>query len=332
MQNEDEIINIIQRPANKKRPGRPKKKIIATPVTVHGIVGKPQFADDVLELTYSNPTMFKKLLQLFKAFDVSEVEMVFDAVGVKIITKDHYNKSTIYTIVDGRCMDLYYCKEPIKICVKRDNLECVLGTINKNHHLISFILKEDYRRTMYIIIKDNEYNNDNSYEVDVVFKPEDSITEPQNNEENYPIKFDISSKHFKTTINNIRKLSETFSIQKCGNEPLQFTFDKAQKVNWTGIYNDASKINLQSSIADDDIFIVSVCIDHIKPFSNSNIGEEIRISADKKEKMCFMTGLDRKDVGWTTIVKIFTEIKSYKNSSAEMEFADDNSSYIHLNE
>jgi hypothetical protein len=326
MQNEQDVIEAIDAAADvpaetqavadlagKKKPGRPKKKIVTMPVEVHGIVDKPVNEEDLLELVYCNPTLFKKLMQLYKAFEVSEVEMNFEPKGVKIVTKDHLGKSTIYTTIDGRCMNLYYCKSPIRICVKRENLDRVLGTLGKNHYKITFILKENYRSTMYLIIKDIEYNNDDSYEIDVVFKPEDAVqNEIKNDDTNYPIKFKISSKHFKTKIGNIRKLSPTFTIQKCGSESLQFTFDKAQKVNWTGVYNDSDKIDLKSTLAEDEIFNVSVVIDYIKPFSNSNIGDEVFIAADKRERMSFMTQLDKKDIGYAACVKIFTDINTYR--------------------
>ncbi|QYB17701.1 hypothetical protein PV-S19_0337 [Pacmanvirus S19] len=325
MQNEEEVLNAIENAAGdevpvenapadvKKKPGRPKKKVANVPVEVHGIVDKPVNDDDLLEMVYCNPTMFKKLLQLYKSFEVSEVEMYFDPNGAKIITKDHLKKSTIYTTIDGRCMNLYYCKEPVRVCVKRDNLEKILGTLGKNHYKITFILKEDHRSNMYLVVKDIEYNNDDSYEIDVVFKPEDPAQrENRDDDSNYPIKFKISSKHFKTKLNNIRKISPTFTIQKCGDEPLQFTFDKAQMVNWVGVYNDPEKIELKSTITDDEIFNVSVPIDWIKPFSNSNIGDDVYIAADKREKMSFMTMLDKKDIGYAACVKVYTEIKDYR--------------------
>lgn len=319
MQNEQEVANAIdnainvETPVEKKGPGRPKKVVVNAPVEVHGIVDKPVNEEDLLELVYYNPTLFKKIMQLLKAFEVSEVEMNFDAAGTKITAKDHLGKSTLYITIDGRCMNLYYCKAPMRVTVKRESLEKVLGTLGKNHYKITFILKENYRSTMYLVIKDLEYNNDDTYEIDVVFKPEDAArNEARDDDTNYPIKFKISSKHFKTKINNIQKLSPTFTIQKCGTEPLQLTFDKAQKVNWTGVYNDSEKIDLKSTLADDEIFNVSLYINYIKPFSNSNIGDDVYIAADKREKMSFMTLLDKKDIGWSCGIKIFTEVKDYR--------------------
>lgn len=306
-----DIIEAVAKAAEPKkaRVGRPKKNVTKIPVEVHGIVDEPADADDYLEMVYCNPVMFKKILQLYKTFQVSDVEMRFDAAGLKMVTKDHLGKSTIYTMIDGRCMNLYYCRMPMRITVKRDDLESVLGSLSKSHYKITFILDKDFRSKLHLTIKDLEYDNEDTYSIDVIYKEEMAAADQRDDDSDYPIKFCISSKHFKTKINHIRKLSKTFSVQKVGTEPLQFTFDKAQKVPWTGVYNNDEKIALKSTIAEGDIFNVSVCIDHIKPFSNANIGDSVYICADKLKKMSFMTQLDHKDdVGWAATVKIYTEI------------------------
>ena len=45
----------------KKRPGRPKKVNINIPVEIRGIVDKPSSDDNVLEVVYQNPKLFKKI-------------------------------------------------------------------------------------------------------------------------------------------------------------------------------------------------------------------------------------------------------------------------------
>jgi hypothetical protein len=293
----------------KKKPGRPKKKVITTHIDAYGIVEKPANEDDVVEMVYCNPTMFKKLLQLYKHFEVSEVELSFTTTELKITTKDHLGKSTIYTTISGKYMNLYYCKFPIKICVKRDNLDRVLGTLGKNHYKITLVLREDYRSIMYIIVKDLEYNNENSYELDVVVSQPLIANNQIDDDSMYPIKFKLATKHFKTLINNVKKLSPIITLQKVGDEPIRFTYSKSQKVNWVGIYNDKEKIDLKSNLGPDDIFSVSLSIDYIRPFSNSNIGDEVYISAHQNNKMAFTTFLDKKEDGYVACIKIYTEIK-----------------------
>lgn len=300
-------------PEEKKKPGRPKKKIITVPAEVLGIAAAPVNADDLIEMVYCNPRMFKKLLALYKSYEVSEIEMTFDIADVKIKARDHLGKSTIYTTIDSKYLNYYYCREKLRICVKREHLERILRTLDKNHYKITFLLKENYRSTLYIIIKDFEYDNDDNYEVEVVYKPEEAnATETRDDDKEYPIKFVLSSKHFKKKVSDIRKLSPVLTIQKIGDEPLLFTYDEAKKVNYNGVYTKPDKIRLTSKVAADDIFSVSVVIDYIKPFSNSNIGDEVFIAADKREKISFMTFLDKKDSGYVASLKVFTEVKDYR--------------------
>ena len=296
----------------RKKPGRPKKKAVTVPVETHGIRAEPSDPTNVLELVYHNPSLFKKLMQLYKAFGVSELDLDFTTTGLKIFMKDHLGKSDIYTSIEGHYMNLYYCKQPVRICVKRENLERVLSNLSKNHYSISFILKEEnFRSMLYIAVSDVEYDNDNSYEIDVSYKVED-IAAVKNDETNYPIKFKVTSRHFKATINSIKKLSKTFCIQKSGNEALQLCYDKVQKVGWTSVYNNNEKIELKSTLGPEETFNVSIYIDYIQPFSNSNIGEDVYIAADKQQKICFSTFLDKKENGFAAAIKIFTEIKDYR--------------------
>lgn len=318
MQTEEEIFNAIDiaTSATKKRPGRPKKKILNVPIEHHGIVPAPVNDEDFLELVYTNPSLFKKILQLHKQYGVSEIDMLFDKDGVKTAVKDHLGKSTIYSIIDGKCMNLYHCKAPMRVCVNRDSLEKVFSTLGKNHYKITFILKENFRSIMYLIVKDLEYNNDEAFEIDIIYKPEDTACFNANdNDANYPIKFKLSSKHFKSRIGQIRKFSRTLTVQKIGLGPLQFTSDSEKKVKWTATYNDSDKIELKSTIDADDIFNVSVYIDHIRPFCVANVGDDVFISADKQEKISFTIQLDeRKDIGWACVIKIYTEIKDYRKN------------------
>lgn len=306
----DNTADCVNTTTKKKKPGRPKKKIEILPVLVCGIVDKPYNNNSVLELVYRNPLLFAKLMRLYKQYEVSEVEMRFNATGIKMITKDHIGKSNIYANIDGNAMDSYYCKQPMRVCVKRINLEHILSSLGKNHTKITIVSKEDsYRSVMFLIINDTEYNNEDQYEIDVSYN--ECVEDGDNADDDslYPIKFSITSKYFKSRINQIKKFSDTFIIQKGGNDNLQITFNKTENINWVGVYNDPEKIGLVSTITDNDAFSVGVCIDYVRPFSNSNIGDIVHIAAHKTEKISFSTMLDKNNNGYACHVKIFTDIK-----------------------
>ena len=156
-------------PAEKKRPGRPPKKRRELNVAeVLGIADRPANADDVVEMVYCNPLVFKKLLALDKAYEVSEVEMIFEPTQLRMKARDHLGKSTIYKTIEGRWMNFYYCRERIRICVKREYLEKILGNLDKNQYKVTFLLKENYRSTLYIIVKDCLYDKDKSYDIEIM--------------------------------------------------------------------------------------------------------------------------------------------------------------------
>jgi hypothetical protein len=171
--------------------------------------------------------------------------------------------------------------------------------------------EEDFRRSLYIIVKDCQYDKDKSYEVEISYKPDDpNAEEVKDDDTNYPIRFVVDSKHLKDEITQVSRMSPLLTIQKAGNEPLQFTFDEAKKVNYNGRYNNSEKIKLQSNLAGEDVFNASIFIDYIKPFTNACIGDDVYIAADIKERMSFMTFLDKKpDGNFSVCVKVFTEIK-----------------------
>lgn len=313
---------VLNDPApQKKRPGRPRKEIVNIPVEMHGIVAEPSMPDSVIETVYCNPKLFKKVFNLYKSYEVSELIMSFNHEGIEIYGKDHQGKSDVYSTIDGSKLAWYYCREPIEVPVKRETLERIVSTLDKNHYKITFLSKENWRSTLYVICKDYELDDDGNYEVEVINRPAINRNEARPDDTNYPVKFVLSSKHFKKKINDIKKFSPVFCIQKNGDEPLQFTFDNARKVNYNGVYKSSNKIKLQSQIAADDLFSVSVNIEYIKPFSNANIGENVYIAAHKYEKLSLMTFLDKKDDGYVCTIRVYTETKDYRRNRAAVAAA-----------
>lgn len=299
-------------PKCKKRPGRPKKNVVIAPIVIQGIKTAPSVQGHILELVYHNPALFSKLLRLYKQYEVSDVEMRFDLTGVRLCTTDHLGKSKIYATIEGSCMDLYYCKEPMRVCVKRSNIENVLDYLGKNHSKITILFRDsDFRSKMHMIIRDDEYNNDGQYEIDVEYKVEEAIVAPDD-DSTYPVKFCFTTRHLKSKIAQIRKLSDTFMIQKTGVSPLQITCENPRGVSWTEVYADPAKISLISTITDEDAFTVSMFIDYVKPFANSSLGDHIHIAAHQTKNISFMTQLDHGNNGWACCVKIFTEIKTVR--------------------
>jgi hypothetical protein len=319
MQDPDDVKNAIEEAAAdppeqkdqkvRKKPGRPRKNAINIPIEVRGNIDRAINEGDTMELIYNDPSLFHKMFNILKGYAISEVELNFDKNGLRIETMDRVKKVRIVENISGVCMNLYYCKEPIRIWVKRTDLDRVFGNLGKHHCKVTWILNEKSRHTLYIIIKGAEYNSDQIFEVDTFNK--DAIdNQIKDDDTNYPIKFKISVKYLKKQITGVAKTSKMFTIQKPGDNPLQLTVSKAQtsNVTWTEVFNDAHKLELQSLITPDDVFNVSVEFLNILPFCKYAIGDDVYIAADKTQRISFQCFADRKELGWAASIKIYSEI------------------------
>lgn len=308
------LANVTTAVKQPRRPGRPPKKRpeVAAPDVI-GIVQQPRNPDAVMEMVYCTPSIFKKLFTLLKGYEAADVEFIFRPTDIRIVAKDHYGKSTIYAVLDGAAMNLYYCRDTYHVVVKRDLIERVLGGVDKEQIKVGFALKEsNFRSILHVIVRDCQYDKLNAYEIETTYKAADEVIPGADDDTDYPLRFTLESKHFKNEITKISKMSPSVTIRKDGSDPLQFTFDEAKKINYQGTYQDPSKIKLQSAILDGDILNTSVVIDYIKPFSNAAIGEEVIIAVDKLRRLSLTTFLDKKYGKWICSVKVFVEIKTYR--------------------
>jgi hypothetical protein len=296
----------------KKRPGRPRKNIENTPAEVLGIVDAPSNPEHLVEIVYNNPKMFKKINVIYKNYTSSEICFHFTPTTTTFMTVDRFKKNDIYTTLDGNCFGRYYCAQPITIWVKRESIDKIFASLDDNYGRITFVLRNDYRSRFYILVHDIEYDSIDTYVVEVICKPNNIDYVEKKDDSQYPIKFTLNGKYFKKKISDIGKISDSLTIIKEGNNPLQLTYDESKMINYNGIYTNSEKISLESSIPVDDTFAVSVLVGYIKPFSNANIGGNVRICASRVDKLSLSTQLGKTTRGFACEVKVFTEIKQQK--------------------
>ena len=303
----------------KKRPGRPKKTIINVPVEIRGIVNKPVNEENVLEVVYQNPKIFKKIFSLDKAYEANEICIDFSPSKFIIMTKNHTGTIIKRCIFNCNRLNHFYCKENMEIDIKREMIEKIFRTLDKPHYKITFVLKEDFKSMLYIYIKDFELECEHQYGIELIQKVQ-RPDESQFNISGYPISFNLPSKSFKRLINDFDSHSDILTIIKNGTDPLQLTYEEVKKITLSTSYNNSDKINLKSTIKDDDILSVSIHTSNIKPFSNASIGDIVYITVDKNKPICFSTKLDKisiekqdgtYDIGYVCEVSVLSEIKKY---------------------
>lgn len=293
---------------DKKKPGRPKKQTVATHKEHYGIVNVPDVPENIVELTYCNPLLFKKIFTLLKSYSVSCVELSFDAVSMKINATDHLKKSIIFITINCKYANKYYCKEPAVVNVQLIDLEKATHALTTNHNKIMFILGESFRTSIYCGFTDMTYNVEEVYEIPVMHNQETILI---NNlcDDAYPLKFMLSSKHFKDKIAAISNMSDRFSIQaEEGKKELTFKFVKPNGMSMEITYRDPIAIKLVNTMQPGDILNVDMIIDYIYPFSNSNIGKDILICLDKIKPLSMTSQLDlQADGEHTANIIIYTE-------------------------
>lgn len=318
-------------PPVKKKPGRPRKVVPKKNIPKLGIVHEPSNKDDpdhrsvyVLELVYENPTMFRRIFNLFKAMQVQDIRLRFEPEVVQILTQDRVKKSTIYTVIEGARLNKYYCEKTFEIGLIPDDIQKISQTINNDYSKITIISsrRDEKSKLQIILAYDGIETADKKYIIDVnsVEECDWGVLDELELESSYPIKFELTSRFFKKTIADFKLMSNIMSIQKVGTGLLQmsYIFSNKRGEQYT-CFKDPAKINLRSTIKPDDLFSCSVYIPHVKPLSTSLITDTIEISASKEHKLIFTALLDQQEIGKkkqlnteVCTIKILTEIINLK--------------------
>jgi hypothetical protein len=296
------------KPPEKKKPGRPKKNVVKKTVPKEGIVQVPvnikleesnPMSVNVLEIVYDNPVMFKKIFHLLKVMAVENVKMSFDAQGIRMYAADHLVKNRIFIQIFGNRINRYYCERPLEFGCLPSRIGEKLAPLTKDHGKIVIATNRQYCRsriTMVLVNDQMDEDGVDNIEVDEAENFEWSVEDVLEKEESYPIKFELPSKHFKKKISDFSRACDILRIEKTGFEYLRFSYNHGDKRGRHDSYfKNSGLINLRSMLEEDDIFSVSVFLEHIKPLASALIADELHISADKKEDLIFTAYLDQEE-------------------------------------
>lgn len=297
--------------STKRSVGRPRLIQKVEPLPRFGIVNEPQSNDNLIELSYDNVNIFKKIFSLLKLMNVKEINIQFTTNYTKIYGIDHLEKNLINIKIDSTKLNHYYCEHPINITLDPKNLDKITQKIDKNYNLFSMILKKkSYRNNLIIILNNKILSIDESHIINLIENDGD-LNQLYNKNVDYnlyPLKFELPGKYFKKLINDISIFSDLFTIEKISKNPLQFIYKNINNtIKGYNICKDNQKIKLSSTLSDDDIFSVSIRIDYIKALSNSLLSENIKIYADKENDLIFNLLIDN---GVFEIL-IYTAINKY---------------------
>lgn len=295
----------------KRSVGRPRLLQKIDPLPKLGIVEEPQSNDNLIELSYDNVNIFKKLFSLLKLMNVKEINIQFHTNYTKIYGIDHLEKNLINIKIEATKLNHYYCEHPINITLDPKNLDKITQKIDKNYDLFSIILKKNsYRNHLIIILNNKMLSIDESHIINLIENDSElnQLYDRTVDYNLYPLKFELPGKYFKKLINDISTFSELFTIEKVNNNPLRFIYKNINNtIKGYNICKDHAKLKLESTLTADDIFSVSIRIDYIKALSNSLLSDNIKIYADKENDIIFNLLIDN---GVFEII-IYTAINKY---------------------
>ncbi len=281
---------------NKRSVGRPRLIQRVDPLPKLGLVVAPSNNDNLVELSYDNVSIFKKIFSLLKLMNVKEINIQFNTNYTKIFGIDHLEKNLINIKINSNKLNHYYCEYPINITLDPKNLDKITQKIDKNYNLFSMILKKNtFRNNLIIILNNKVLSIDESHIINLIENDVDlhPFYEKSLDYNVYPLKFELTGKYFKKLINDVSIFSEIFTIEKVNKSPLQFIYKNINNtIKGYNICKDDAKIKLQTNLNDNEIFSVSVRIDYIKALSNSLLSDKVKIYADSENDLVFSLLID----------------------------------------
>jgi hypothetical protein len=309
-----EVEGVLGEITSKKKPGRPKKNTNVNPIEISGIQPTPLNPLHDIELIYSNSACLKKIVSLYRSYSCSQVYVSFSNGMMEWFAIDHTTKVNVYVDINPKNITRYYCREQVVFSIDRSNLELVFNILNKTTSEVIIILEKTTRSHLLFLVKNNDYDTTEKFDIPISLV-NSSVLMKKPDTSTYPISFKISGKHLKERLSNVAKFdTDTISFEKIGaNSPFQITC-KDNKVSWAGVFNDLKKIEFNSKLADNEVFVVSLTASNLYSLSNNNLGIDFLITMDRHKKMSFITVIDERDCSSpTVIVSIFIDVMNYSS-------------------
>lgn len=204
-------------------------------------------------------------------------------------------------------MNRYFLTRPANVFINYSNLEHILNKVDKSYDMIGFTLthnKGAISKKLHLYLK-NDVNIPEYFEIDVMDdeKLGDMIFRPPT--EPYPLNFELPGKYFKKLISDAKNFNKQWTISKI--EPGDLKFEvKSQNGEVKGSIiprHDSIKLRFTPE-SPNDIFMVSVYVDYIKPTSSSMLSDVINIHAAKNRDLLISCDMDNGAITVDVLVKI----------------------------
>ena len=125
--------------------------------------------------------------------------------------------------------------------------------------------------------------DDDLFDAELILDPDTLST--------FPLKFTLTAKQLKKTVNDATNYSDKITIEKIGKFPLQFTYAKGGVI-YNEVYRTDRKIDLKSTVAENNTLRASVRLNNIKSLANAMVSDRIRIYCRDTGDIIFRSALD----------------------------------------
>ena len=223
--------------------------------------------------------------------------------------EDHHGKSKIRVKIDATKINHYYCKDVLDIGISSREMELILNKIDKDYGAILLISSVNTKNSCIDLTLENDIQIDELHTIKLVNLTKKMENETSFIDENYTVSFELPSKYFRKTINDIKTMSTELSItQENMNSPLVFEYSNENcKIHSKHTVKNNEKIKLKSNLEEEESFRIDLHIEYIKPISASQIADEITIFADENKDFMTKAFIDDKTVEIKTLTEIIDE-------------------------
>jgi len=302
---------MINNKAKRKGPGRPSIRQPPPLIEKFGIVDEPKDPNNRIEFAYSDPLVFKSLFTYFKNIKAREIHLHCSKTGLTFYTRDHSKTSRVVAEVAGSHINWYYCNDDYWLGINRDAIEKIFSSIDKTFYKITIIQTHDDIDSLTFIFKDAYIEKECHYKISLSYYPPDTelyeikdIITPESLLTNFPIEFTLTAKQFKKSIGDASNFSDNITFEKLGDHPLQLTYSKSNLI-YHEIYRSPKKINLRSSISNNETFRTTIKLLNIKSLAASMVTDDVRILCREDADILFRSALDEKALVVSTITKLY---------------------------
>lgn len=293
----------------KKGPGRPRKMPKKEPIPKKGISATPINSDNHIEFVYDQPLFMKKIFSFLKALGANQAQFIFRPTEIIIYAINHVESTEIRIKIDVSKINQYYCRSSIDIGLSVIDMEKLFKKVDKDYRSLVIMAEQESKNRSITMIFENEMQIEEIHVIELIqhhnkIQPEKELMFL---DESYMITFNLLSKYFKKTVNDIKSMSTNvvaFS-QSDTNSPLVIEYsNESNKIKSRHTMRNNSKMSLTSRLQDEDDFRIEVNVNYMIELAKAQISDDITILLDEQRPFMTKVIVDNNCIEIKTLTKI----------------------------